>query len=97
MFGRVSTESPADAPAPTERGWGKFLLALVAFLLVPMIPQMRAVLPVEQTMVLLVPAIAACCARWLVGRWTRVHSRSRGSRSPSLMAVQTSSTAERVL
>jgi hypothetical protein len=66
MFGRVSPESPADAVAPSERGWGKFLLAIVAFLLVPMIPQMRALLPVEQTMMLLVPAIAACA---LVGWW----------------------------
>jgi hypothetical protein len=67
MFGRVSPEPPADAPATTtERGWGKFLFAVAAFLIVPMIPQMRAILPVEQTMVLLVPAIAACA---LVGWW----------------------------
>jgi hypothetical protein len=42
------------------------LLALVAFLLVPMFPQLRALLPVEHTMVLFVPALAACC---LVGWW----------------------------
>ncbi|MEP6494196.1 MAG: DUF2232 domain-containing protein [bacterium] len=66
MFGRVSKEAPADAAATAERGWGKFLIAIVAFLVVPMIPQMRAVLPVEQTMLLLVPAIAACS---LVGWW----------------------------
>jgi len=39
---------------------------VVAFLLVPAIPQMRALLPVEQTLLLLVPAIAACA---LVGWW----------------------------
>jgi len=66
MFGRRPPETPADAAATTERGWGKFLVAVVAFLVVPMIPQMRAVLPVEQTMLLLVPAIAACA---LVGWW----------------------------
>src|SRR5258707_2084579 len=56
----------AAAPAPSERGWGKLLLALAAFLLVPVLPPMRALLPVEETLVLLLPAIAACC---LVGWW----------------------------
>src|SRR3954463_2523195 len=52
--------------APSERGWGKLFLAFAAFLLVPMIPQVRAILPVEQTMLLFVPALAACA---LVGWW----------------------------
>ena len=52
--------------APTEKGWGKLLLALVAFLFVPSIPQFRALLPIDRTMLLLVPALAACC---LVGWW----------------------------
>ncbi|HEX7019109.1 MAG TPA: DUF2232 domain-containing protein [Gemmatimonadaceae bacterium] len=56
----------APAAAPTERGWGKLLLAIAAFLFVPTIPQMRAFLPVEQTMMLFVPAVAACA---LVGWW----------------------------
>lgn len=54
------------APAPTERGWGKLLLAVAAFLFVPAILQMRAFLPIDQTTMLLVPAIAACA---LVGWW----------------------------
>ncbi|MBA3891211.1 MAG: DUF2232 domain-containing protein [Gemmatimonadaceae bacterium] len=60
--------SPQAAPpaARSERSWGKFLLALLALLLLPAIPQMRALLPVEQTTLLLVPAIAACA---LVGWW----------------------------
>jgi hypothetical protein len=53
-------------PAPTERGWGKLIVALLAFLLVPQIPQMRAFLPFEQTTFLFVPALAACA---LVGWW----------------------------
>jgi hypothetical protein len=65
---------PAAAAAPTEpsgphnveRGWGKLLLAIAAFLFIPTIPQMRALLPVEQTMLLLVPSVAACA---LVGWW----------------------------
>ena len=58
--------APAPAPAPTERGWGKLLLAIAAFVFVPMIPQVRAFLPIEQTMLLFVPAVAACA---LVGWW----------------------------
>lgn len=59
---------PAAGPpaAPSERGLGKLLIALALFLFVPMIPQVRAVLPIEQTMMLFVPALAACT---LVGWW----------------------------
>ncbi len=53
-------------PAPSERGWGKLLLALVAFLVIPPSTPLRALLPVEDTLVLVAPALAACC---LVGWW----------------------------
>jgi hypothetical protein len=53
-------------PAPSERGWGKLLLALVAFLVIPQYSPLRALLPVEDTLLLLAPALAACC---LVGWW----------------------------
>jgi len=53
-------------PAPSERGWGKLLLALAAFLLIPPYTPLRALLPVEDTLLLLLPALAACC---LVGWW----------------------------
>lgn len=56
--------SVAPTPAPTERGWGKLLIAIVAFLIIP--AQLGALLPIDQAMVLLVPAIAACA---LVGWW----------------------------
>jgi len=62
---RISGSSPV-APAPTERGWGKLLIAIAVFLFLPTIPQLRAVLPVEQTIVLFAPAVAACA---LVGWW----------------------------
>jgi hypothetical protein len=63
-----STPIPPANPAspPGERGWGKLLLALAAFILVPAIPQFRALVPIDQTMVLFVPALAACT---LVGWW----------------------------
>ena len=56
----------AASPAPSERGWGKLLLALAAFLFIPVMPPLRVLLPVEETLLLLLPAIAACC---LVGWW----------------------------
>ncbi len=60
----TSTEvSPADAPVPVARSWTKMLLALAAFVILPgQIP----IVPFERTMVLFVPALAACT---LVGWW----------------------------
>jgi hypothetical protein len=52
--------------APTEHGWAKLLLAIVAFVFIPTIPQFQALLPMERTLVLFVPAMAACA---LVGWW----------------------------
>lgn len=60
--------APAPAPAPREHGWRRVLIALAAFLLVPHVPGMPSVLPVVDTLVLLVPVIAACCVvGWLRG------------------------------
>lgn len=66
MADPVSPASTQVAPAPSERGWGKLLLALLAFLLLPKVPQLQTLLPIERTMDLLVPAMAACT---LVGWW----------------------------
>jgi len=60
------TGTVAVTTAPSERGWGKLLLAIAAFLFVPNIPQIAALLPIEQTATLFVPAMAACA---LVGWW----------------------------
>ena len=66
----ASNTTPAGgtspAPALSERGWGKLLIALALFVIVPMIPHVRAILPFEDTMLLFVPALAACT---LVGWW----------------------------
>jgi hypothetical protein len=64
----AASATPAATPAspPGERGWGKLILAVVAFLLVPAIPQFRALIPIDQSMLLFVPALAACT---LVGWW----------------------------
>lgn len=61
--------TPAGAQAdhrPRERGWRRLIIALVAFLLLPVVPPLRLMLPVTATMLLLVPALAACT---LVGWW----------------------------
>lgn len=60
------TAPAAPGPARVERGWFKLLLAILAFVVVPQIPPFSALLPVEHTIVLLVPAIAAC---FVVGWW----------------------------
>lgn len=69
----MTTPEIASAPRQSsavgmggERGWRKLVLALLAFIIVPTVPQFRAFLPVEQTVYLLVPALAAC---FLVGWW----------------------------
>jgi hypothetical protein len=49
-----------------ERRWRFVLLALAAFVLVPVLPLLPVVLPVEQTIWLLVPALAVCA---LIGWW----------------------------
>ncbi|HJU66269.1 MAG TPA: DUF2232 domain-containing protein [Gemmatimonadaceae bacterium] len=56
------------APAPREQGWKRIVLALAAFLLVPRVPALRAVTPIEHTLLLLVPALAVCfLVGWLMG------------------------------
>src|SRR5206468_11031982 len=60
-----TTGAPKRASAG-ERGWPKLVLGLAAFIIVPTIPQFRALLPIDQPVYLLIPALAAC---FLVGWW----------------------------
>lgn len=62
----TNTTPPSQKLGAGERGWTKLVLGLLAFIVVPTIPQFRAFLPVDQTIYLLVPALAAC---FLVGWW----------------------------
>ncbi|HEU4993191.1 MAG TPA: DUF2232 domain-containing protein [Gemmatimonadaceae bacterium] len=62
----ASASRPATSAPPGERGWGKLILGLVVFLILPSVPQLRALVPIDQPMLLLVPALAACA---LVGWW----------------------------
>ena len=63
MTATEPTAAPAR-PSAGERGWRKLTLALLAFLVLPTLPDARAFLPIDQTIYLLVPALAAC---FLVG------------------------------
>jgi hypothetical protein len=64
-----------DAAAPTteptiprERGWGLVVVATVALLVFPATPLLRVLLPVEQTALLLAPALAALAiVGWIGG------------------------------
>lgn len=68
MSTSVAEQERTPAPAPGERGWGKLILAVAALLFIPAVPQFRAFVPVEQTILLLVPALAACVlVGWLSG------------------------------
>lgn len=52
---------PPDVSSPIairERGWWRVLVATLVFLFVPVTPMLRILLPVEQTVVLLAPALA---------------------------------------
>lgn len=51
--------SPA-APAPVRGSWRRLAIGLGAFALVPFVPAMRAILPIEQTLLLLAAVVAAC-------------------------------------
>ena len=63
----MSDPTPQPLVEP-RRGWRKLLLALLVFFLVPVIPQVRAMLPIDETAMLFVPAMAACSvAGWWAG------------------------------
>ncbi len=57
-----------DGPAspPREQGWWPALFALAALFLVPLVPPLRALLPIEQMTMLLVPTVTAC---FVIGWW----------------------------
>lgn len=52
--------SGAEA-SPQKGTWRRVLLALAAFLIVPRIPQFRAIIPIEQTFLMLIPLLGICC------------------------------------
>jgi hypothetical protein len=52
----------AGAEPSREKGsWRRVALALAAFLIVPRIPQFRAIIPIEQSFLMLIPLLGICC------------------------------------
>lgn len=48
------------APAPVRGSWRRLAIGLSLFALAPFVPAMRVTLPIEQTLLLLAAAVAAC-------------------------------------
>lgn len=61
-------DADASPPAARERGWRLILPALGLFLLVPAFAALRVLVPVEQTILLVGPAIGVCAlVAWVQG------------------------------
>jgi hypothetical protein len=68
---------PALAAAPRERGWRRVIAVLLLTLAVPLVAFLRLLLPIEQTIVLIAPAMAVCALLgwmnggrpWLASLW----------------------------
>ena len=59
---------PIETPVPRERGWGKVAFATLAFLILPLTPLLRVLLPVERTALLIAPMLALMTvAGWIAG------------------------------
>lgn len=50
----------AAASEPTRGSWRRLAIGLVAFVFAPLIPQLRVLMPIEQTAMLLVVIVASC-------------------------------------
>lgn len=58
-----------EATSERKQGsWRQLALALAAFLLLPLIPIVRSIVPIEQTLMLVVPIVAICAlVGWMLG------------------------------
>jgi hypothetical protein len=64
----TSVAEQAEVPIPRERGWAKLVVGAIAFLVLPLTPLLRVLLPVERTALLIAPVLAALTvAGWLGG------------------------------
>jgi hypothetical protein len=53
---------------PRARGWWRLVLAVLLALAVPLVAQLRVIVPIEQTVLFIGPAMAACAlAGWMLG------------------------------
>ncbi|MCC6929251.1 MAG: DUF2232 domain-containing protein [Gemmatimonadaceae bacterium] len=59
---------PVPLTAPQERGWLRVILALLLALAIPLVAVLRLLVPIEQTMLLIAPAMAVCAlVGWMNG------------------------------
>lgn len=70
--GVQSPEAPSSVPpvavVPRARGWWRLLLGVIVALAVPLVAQLRVVVPIEQTILFVGPGMAACAlAGWILG------------------------------
>ena len=65
------TTAPQVTVAPPARSWFRLLVGVVVALSVPLVAQLRLVVPIEQTILFIGPGMAACglVAWWLGGRF----------------------------
>jgi len=52
--------SAPAAPAPVGRSWRRLAAGLVAFIILPLLPQVRLIFPIEQSALLVVAIVAVC-------------------------------------
>lgn len=61
----IKVEAATSRPAP--KGWGSIIIALIAFLGLPMLPTaVKSVIPIAETMVLLMASLSVCA---MLGWW----------------------------
>ena len=61
------TAAAATSPAP-KRSWRPLLWGLAAFLILPKLPFFELIVPIDQTLLLLIPVVAACSiVGWKLG------------------------------
>jgi hypothetical protein len=64
----AASEPPQQPELVRERGWWRVVLGTLLFLFVAVTPVIRIVLPIDEPLMLLVPALAACAvAGWWAG------------------------------
>jgi hypothetical protein len=56
----MTATAAVTAAVPQKRSWRRLGLALVLFVAVPLVPQVRVIFPIEQTLLLLVAVVASC-------------------------------------
>lgn len=62
----TSAVEQAEVPVPRERGWAKVTVATLAFLLLPLTPLLRVLLPIDRTALLIAPVLAALAVAGLL-------------------------------